>query len=41
MEEKINDYYCCRKCGSRNITIRPGFFVDLLICNDCGWEDHI
>lgn len=37
MEEELK----CKKCGSKNISIRPGMFVDLVICRDCGWEDHI
>ena len=40
-EEKVNDWYRCKKCGSKNITIKPGMFVDLMTCKNCGWEDHI
>ena len=31
----------CKKCGSRNVSVRAGMMVDRTWCNDCGNEDYI
>jgi formylmethanofuran dehydrogenase subunit E len=31
----------CKRCGSMNVTVRPGMMADRAICNDCGNEDYI
>ena len=28
----------CPQCGSDNIYIKSGMFVDLFICEECGYE---
>lgn len=32
---------CCKRCGSKNISIKSGMMVDRAICNSCGNEDYI
>ena len=31
----------CKKCGSRNVSVKAGMMVDRAWCNDCGNEDYI
>ena len=31
----------CKRCGSKNISIKSGMMVDRAICNSCGNEDYI
>lgn len=31
----------CRRCGSIDVTVRPGMMTDRAICNVCGNEDYI
>jgi len=31
----------CKRCGSTDVTIRPGMMTDRAICNNCGNEDYI
>ena len=34
----MNENLICPKCGSKNIWIKAGMFVDLYTCKDCNWE---
>ena len=31
----------CKRCGSKNISIKSGMMIDRAICNSCGNEDYI
>jgi formylmethanofuran dehydrogenase subunit E len=31
----------CKKCGSKNVSIKVGMMVDRAWCNDCNNEDYI
>jgi uncharacterized Zn finger protein (UPF0148 family) len=31
----------CKKCGSKNVSIKSGMMVDRAWCNDCNNEDYI
>ena len=39
--EYKNGELICKKCGSRNVSVRAGMMVDRAICNNCGNEDYI
>ena len=36
-----NGELVCKRCGSRNVSVRPGMMTDRAICNSCGNEDYI
>jgi transcription elongation factor Elf1 len=40
IEYKNGELYC-KKCGSRNISVRAGVMVDMAICKNCGNEDYL
>jgi len=31
----------CKKCGSKNVSVRCGMMTDRAYCKDCGNEDYI
>jgi len=31
----------CKKCGSKNVSIKAGIMADRAWCNDCNNEDYI
>ena len=31
----------CKKCGSKNVSIKAGMMVDRAWCNDCNNEDYL
>ena len=36
-----NGELVCKRCGSRNVSVRPGMMTDRAVCNSCGNEDYI
>ena len=36
-----NGELVCKRCGSRNVSVRAGMMTDRAICNSCGNEDYI
>jgi formylmethanofuran dehydrogenase subunit E len=39
--ELKNGQIVCKKCGSKNVSIKAGMMVDRAICHECGNEDYI
>ena len=39
--EYKNGQIVCKKCGSKNVSIKAGMMVDRAWCNDCNNEDYI
>ena len=39
--ELKNGQIVCKKCGSKNVSIKAGMMVDRAWCNDCNNEDYI
>ena len=37
----IDGELACKKCGSRNVSVKAGMFVDRAWCNNCDNEDYI
>ena len=31
----------CKKCGSKNVSIKAGMMVDRAICHECGNKDYL
>ena len=31
----------CKRCGSKNISVKSGMMTDRAWCNNCGNEDYI
>ena len=31
----------CRRCGSKNVLVRPGMITDRAWCNNCGNEGYV
>ena len=36
-----NGELVCKRCGSRNVSVRAGMMTDRAVCNSCGNEDYI
>lgn len=39
--ELKNGQIVCKKCGSKNVSIKAGMMVDRAWCNNCNNEDYI